>query len=181
MSKKWGTCHSESKLTARIKRKLWGFDSFQGFPEPSVFDLSPRNPQKGEWCVDQTIVSHRLETSGVNEKNFPGLETNIIKGFFDKILLVFPKNRCIAFLHIDADLYQSYKDVLAQFFSRVSIGGVVVFDEYREFPLSAEYGKGTIQKWPGCTKAVDDFFENRPEKIQCDELSKKYYVIKFAD
>src|SRR3989344_5450284 len=30
-------------------RKFWGFDSFEGFPEPTKEDASYRNPKKGEW------------------------------------------------------------------------------------------------------------------------------------
>src|SRR6266487_648209 len=30
-------------------RTLWGFDSFEGWPEPDACDASPRKAQKGEW------------------------------------------------------------------------------------------------------------------------------------
>ena len=30
-------------------RALWAFDSFEGFPERTGEDASPRNPKKGEW------------------------------------------------------------------------------------------------------------------------------------
>ena len=33
------------------KRMLWGFDSFEGFPEPDPKDASPRDPKKGEWKI----------------------------------------------------------------------------------------------------------------------------------
>ena len=32
-------------------RKIYVFDSFEGFPEPSIEDESERNTQKGEWNV----------------------------------------------------------------------------------------------------------------------------------
>lgn len=35
----------------QLPRTLWGFDSFEGWPEPDASDTSPRNPQKGEWKV----------------------------------------------------------------------------------------------------------------------------------
>src|SRR3989338_4734584 len=33
------------------QRKIWGFDSFKGFPKPSPEDKSPRHPKKGDWNV----------------------------------------------------------------------------------------------------------------------------------
>jgi len=33
----------------RKGRNIWGFDSFEGFPEPTIHDKSPRNPKKGDW------------------------------------------------------------------------------------------------------------------------------------
>ena len=42
-----------------LDRKLYGFDSFEGFPEPTQEDRSYRNPQKGEW--GDTSLQHVAE------------------------------------------------------------------------------------------------------------------------
>lgn len=162
----------------RPSRTLWGFDSFEGWPEPTASDASPRNPQKGEWRVSEEMIERRFEESGIN-KAFPDLDFIIIKGFFNETLSRFPA-RQIALLHIDADLYPGYRDALINLFPKVIIGGIVAFDEYKEFPDKPEYGCGQIEKWPGCTKAVDEYFTGRPEKIQCDPETKKYFVTKVA-
>ena len=158
------------------KRRLWGFDSFEGWPEPTKWDVSPRNPKKGEWAVTEEMVRTRIEESGISKK-FPNLDLRIVKGFFDRTLPDFP-NRPIAFLHIDADLYPGYRDVLNFLFPKVVLGGVVAFDEYREFPNGPEYGEGTIEKWPGASKAIDDYFTNRSEVIQFHPETGKYYLMK---
>lgn len=155
-------------------RKLWGCDSFEGWPEPSLCDASPRNPKKGEWRVSEEMVQKRLEESKIN-KEFPDLDIKIIKGFFGKTLPSFPK-RQIAFLHIDADLYKGYRDSLKYLFPMVTKGGIVLFDEYKEFPSGPEYNGQ--EKWPGATKAIDDFFASSPYEIQYWQETKKYYVIK---
>ena len=160
------------------KRTLWGFDSFEGWPEPTPWDASPRNPQKGEWRINEEMVQKRFEDSGIY-KEFPGLDIRITKGFFNQTLPHFPA-RQIAFLHIDADLYPGYRDALTNLFPKVAIGGIVAFDEYKRFPNRSEYGYGTIEKWPGCTKAVDEYFANRPEQLHYDEETGKYYVVKRA-
>jgi hypothetical protein len=157
-------------------RTLWGYDSFEGWPKPSVYDASPRNPQKGEWRVSEEIIQRRLKESLITEK-FPDLNIRIVKGFFRKTLPEFP-DRTIAFLHIDADLYEGYYDALSYLFPKVTEGGIVLFDEYREFPNRLEYNYGKIEKWPGATKAIDDYFSSFPYQIQYYQETKKYYVIK---
>jgi len=156
-------------------RALWGFDSFQGWPEPDPADASPRNPQKGEWKVSEEMIERRFEESGIY-KEFPKLDVHVIKGFLSETLPDFPA-RPIAFLHIDVDLYSGYRDALRYLFPKVARGGLVLFDEYKEFhredPLY-----GDKEKWPGCTKAVDEYFKGRQEKLNRCPETKKYYAVK---
>lgn len=156
-----------------LGRLLWGFDSFEGWPEPTEWDRSPRNPQRGEWKVPEGEVRKLLEDSEIF-KAFPKLEVEIVPGFFADSLPLFPQDRSIAFLHLDCDLYISYRDALANLFPRVAEGGIVLFDEYKEF--SRTYGGA--EKWPGATKAIDDYFAGTPYRIQYYPETKKYYVIK---
>lgn len=156
-------------------RILWGFDSFEGWPEPATYDQSPRNPQKGDWKVEEEEVRKRLEDSKIFQE-FPELEIRIVRGFFSETLPYFP-DRPIAFLHADVDLYPSYRDVLTYLFPKVAEGGLVLFDEYREFPQSAPY-HGAIEKWPGATKAIDDYFSSLPYQVQYYGETKKYYIVK---
>lgn len=53
-------------------------------------------------------------------------------------------------VHFDCDLYAPTKAALTALWPRVSRGGVVLFDEYG------------IHDWPGETKAVDEFLEDKP-------------------
>ena len=132
-------------------RKLYGFDSFEGFPEPSIFDKSKRNPQKGDWSnTSKRLVEQRFELAGYSDQFKE--RTKLIKGYFsDTLKDNLPQK--IAFLHIDADLYQSYLDVLSESYSRLSSGAVVIFDEYG------------MEKWPGAKKACDEFMADKPESI----------------
>ena len=163
----------------RPPRRLIGFDSFEGWPEPTEWDASPRNPKKGEWTVSRGMVEQRLTESKIREE-LADLKIEIIEGFLDKSLPEFVCiRRQIALLHLDVDLYPGYKDGLKHLFPLVAVGGLVLFDEYREFhPEDPNYGNA--EKWPGCTKAVDDYFANRPERLQYDPETKKYWVVKQA-
>ncbi len=54
-------------------------------------------------------------------------------------------------IHFDCDLYRPTKAALEAFWPRLSRGGIMLFDEY------------AIKDWPGETKAVDEFFADKPE------------------
>jgi len=150
----------------RKNRTLWGFDSFEGFPEPTQEDKSTRNPKKGEWKVmEQEMVSKILARAYIDE-NFIHSGIKIVKGFFDESL---PRSEVqnIAFLHLDVDLYESYKTCLKELFPRVVRGGVILFDEY-----------GDTVKFPGAKKAIDEYFKNTSYTILQEAIYGKYYVIK---
>ena len=89
----------------------------------------------------------------------------LIKGFFDKTLPQYEGR--IALLHLDGDLYESYKVSLETLYEKVAPGGIIMFDEYLD------------QRWPGATKAIDEFFSGKPEKVvPHDKCTWKYHVTK---
>jgi len=154
-----------SQERARYRRMLWGFDSFRGFPEPSAEDISPRNTRKGEGGdTSVTMIRHLLKESGMDRESFLR-RIRLMPGFFKRSLRKFP-NRPIALLHIDADLYQSYRDALSILFPKVAQGGRVLFDEYRR------------PEWPGATKAIEEWIASTAYKIQYDHQANRYFVIK---
>jgi len=160
-------------------RTLWGFDSFKGWPKPSAYDQSPREPEEGEWKVSQRVVKKRLKDAQIHEL-YPDIDIRIVKGFLKNTLpKKFPKDGKIALLHIDTDLYEGYKNSLEYLFPKVSRGGIICFDEYREFPERAPYNS-EIAKWPGCDRAVDDFLKtiSGQFKLNQDKEAKKYFLIK---
>ncbi len=53
-------------------------------------------------------------------------------------------------IHLDCDLYKPTKVTLENFWQLLSHGGIMLFDEY------------SIPDWPGETKAVDEFFADKP-------------------
>lgn len=61
-------------------------------------------------------------------------------------------NLKISFLHIDVDLYESTKVCLEELFPLTAAGGIIVLDDYNKFP--------------GATKAIDEFFKGQNILIQ---------------
>ncbi len=150
---------------ANDQRALLGFDSFKGFPNPTIEDKSTRNPKKGEHRDTSVERIWKLLRGSGLPKEFLANRVRLVPGFFHESLRVFSE-RPIALLHIDADLYQSYREVLTRLFPKVSSGGVVLFDEYLD------------PQWPGATKAIDEYFQPTNYKIKRNDLVNKYFVDK---
>lgn len=153
------------------QRHVWGFDSFEGFPEPSQEDDSPRHPKKGEWNVASIEkVFDMLVSTGLSS-HWVLSSTTLVKGFFEDSLSKY-RGEKIALLHIDADLYESYKTVLETLYDKVQKGGIIAVDEYMETFDHVNF--------PGAQKAIDEFFKSRNIEIRLsrDVASGKYYIIK---
>ena len=146
-------------------RRIWGFDSFEGFPEPSVHDQSIRNPKKGDWnrstpeSIMKLLAQHQLDLDRLT----------LVKGFFSESLKNY-QGPSVAFLHLDVDLYDSYKTCLEFFWPRITPGGVVLFDEYK--------GRGQLVKFPGAAKAIDEYFGEQKRFIRVDTSVERYYIYK---
>jgi predicted O-methyltransferase YrrM len=151
----------------QLDKQLWGFDSFEGFPEPTPEDESHRAAQKGEWSLPKQQALELLR-SHLDDELFFRSHISLIKGFFEDSLGV--HKGPIALLHLDCDLYQSYKVCLETLYPKVSPGGIVAFDEYHR--------EGDV--WPGAPKAIDEFFADKQVELVKDQLYGKFYVVKPA-
>ena len=74
-------------------------------------------------------------------------------------------NNSIALLHLDVDLYKSYKDCLDYLYPLVAKGGIVAFDEYQ-----------STSKYSGCKKAVDEFLNGKEKLIKSDIIDRYYFI-----
>ena len=154
-----------SHFSNKFKRKIYGFDSFAGFPKISKADYGPRNPIKGEWAV-------RTLSEAENWVRNSGLFEN--KEQYELISLKFNQcaknpipNQKIALLHIDLDLYDGYKYALELFWDQIQSKGIIVFDEF-----------DTVN-WPGATLAVKEFLESRNlSENLIRKLNDKHYIVK---
>ncbi len=154
------------------QRTIYGYDSFEGFPEPTAEDQSFRKPKKGEWARSPSgkyrytpaFIKTVLTLAGIPETALPVLTD----GFFDKVLPDHPK-RPIAILHVDGDLYSSYTACLANLFELVSPKGVIVFDDFFE-------GSEGNDRFPGARAAVKEFLKDNARKLRVSVAGSYYYV-----
>lgn len=151
------------------RSRIYGFDSFEGFPEPAAEDEPGRFPRirKGHYRTRKDAVLRYLQNSGIN-KDFIDNQVSLVSGFFEESMYQYD-GRQIAFLHLDVDLYQSYKETLEYFYPKVAAGGIVAFDEYHD-----------VDKYPGAKRAIDEYFAGKPEKIVRSGIVNRFYTVKVA-
>lgn len=146
----------ESKLKNEATHNIIGFDSFKGFPEPTKYDASWRNPNKGEWSTSPSgkydysteFILNIFSKAGVNPDKL-----RLESGYFrDSLKAKKASLGRIGILHIDADLYESVKESLEALSDCIVSGGIIVIDDYIE-SLSQN------EAWPGCRRATEEFLE----------------------
>lgn len=133
-----------------VKRDIWLFDSFRGFPDALPED-GPHNKRiKGTWtCPSEPAykLADKIDTN-----------VRVVEGYFENTLSQYDGSP-IALLHLDCDLYNSYRVALDGLFKYVSIKGIVMFDEYKS--------DVHLRRFPGASKAIDEFcVANRIEPSQ---------------
>jgi hypothetical protein len=145
----------EQKEFRKEQVKIYALDSFEGFPNPSVYDRSPRNSRKGDWSHSPSKrykYSEKFLRLVLKRAGFPRTRSlKIIKGFFAETCIKIPKLSKIGLLHLDGDLYESVRDPLQSLSPLVVKGGLIIFDDFlAEKPKFKE-------KFPGARKAFDKF------------------------
>lgn len=105
-------------------KKIYGFDSFEGLPE---------DWQRKDVHIPKGAFKLR------DEFTFPPVLHNVrlIKGMFSESLPEFKqsilKDKPIAFIHVDCDLYTSAKDVFIHLKDNIVSGTVLLFDEFYNY------------------------------------------------
>ncbi|KXZ54888.1 hypothetical protein GPECTOR_4g960 [Gonium pectorale] len=121
-------------------RKYWGFDSFQGLPNPVNEDQqgSLITGAKGQFAAGLEQVKQSFRDFGLEDPTL----VELVPGWFNESL---PNAavKHIAFLRLDGDLFASTHDALVHLYSKVVPGGLVYIDDYGGFN--------------GCRLAVDTF------------------------
>lgn len=112
-------------LDAMPGRRAWGFDSFQGMPQPTERDPAHAQPKGG------TVVASEDDVRATLGERMT--RTTLVKGWYESTLRNDPLPDQIAFLHVDCDWYESVKIVLDVLEPRVAEGGVIAIDDWAAF------------------------------------------------
>ncbi len=130
--------------TYQGEERHWGFDSFEGLPEPEEVDISKHSWQK----KGSLAISPQVALNNLADFEFCTLVKGWIPQCFEPA-----KNETFRLVHIDLDLYQPTLDSFEFFYPRTVAGGVFVMDDYGHLTC------------PGVRKAVDEFFSGKPETV----------------
>jgi hypothetical protein len=132
-----------------LTRRIYGFDSFEGFPSVGPKDSSATRPaQKGELrseCYDELTQLIRAYDLNRALGHIPKVE--LVRGDATETIPAFVASHphlVVSLLFLDFDLYEPTKAALEHFLPRMPRGAVVAFDELDN------------PSWPGETLAVCD-------------------------
>jgi O-methyltransferase len=120
--------------------RFFGFDSFQGLPEPQGPDAEARVFKKGDYSCSQSEVVNRLSRFGLD-----WTRAHLEAGFYDQSLRSDVARRekmgLVALALIDCDLYQSTVPVLRFLEPLLQHGSLLLFDDWDCFGESDDYGQ----------------------------------------
>ncbi len=132
------------------ERDVWLFDSWEGCPEPSPYDVDKNGHRgnAGEFHSSEEDVVELLAKLGPFVAR-----VHRVKGWFEETVPVsVGAIGPIALLHLDGDWYESTKACLNGLYSLLLPGGLLVIDDYGY--------------WEGCRRAVDEFFVGSPNSVK---------------
>jgi O-methyltransferase len=138
--------------TAAPQKHIYGFDSFEGLPEVDTQVDATR------FTTGQYATSYEQVRAYLSE--FPNV--SLYQGFFPGTSGSI-KDKIFSFVHLDVDLYQSTKESLEFFYTRMQKGGVILSHDYST-------AKGVHQ-------AFDEFFADKPESV-IELMSSQCMVVK---
>lgn len=140
-------------ITKKQKKKAHAFDSFKGMAEPTKedYDLKGKtNYPKGKFDVNGSFsLINRLNSLGYKQNQ----DYIIWEGYIPQIFEKVEKNIIFSFCYIDLDHYKPTVDTLKWIWERLSIGGIILCDDY----ISNAYKLAS--------KAIDEFLNFKDIKI----------------
>lgn len=153
--------------------RILGFDTFSNsYPNTN---FKEDKIQRSHWIktAGSSSIGKSQLISLFKKKNIKNY--SLIKGDVKRSIPKFIKSNPglkISLLNIDIDFVEPTLTVLNNFYSNVSKGGVILFDNYA--------GRGNSGKYlHGDTKAIDIFFKNKKQKILRFNFSPRpCYIIK---
>ena len=134
---------------ADLTRRIYGFDSFAGFPHVSERDANAaKTPQPGELKADSYAELSRL-IDVYDQDRFLGHvdKVHLVSGDVCQTIPTFVEEHphlVVSLLFLDLDLYEPTRVALVEFLPRMPKGSILAFDQL-DNPI-----------WPGEAQALND-------------------------
>jgi hypothetical protein len=144
------------------RMRFFGFDSFEGLPEPEGADVITDGHQpfyEGQYAASRDYVTARLDEGGVDWDR-----TFLVEGYFNESLpsqaVTDHRIENVAIALIDCDLYSSTVDVLNFLETRMMDGAIILMDDWKSYDEAPDRGE---------PRALNEFLERVPE-WRCETL-----------
>jgi O-methyltransferase len=119
--------------------RFFGFDSFQGLPEPAGVDVAGEF-RKGDYACSRAEVTATLERRGVDWGRI-----HLVEGWYDESLTEELKSTLapgrVGVALVDCDLYESTVPVLRFLTNLLQEGSILLFDDWNCFGRSDQMGE----------------------------------------
>lgn len=145
-------------LASGDRRHLWLYDTFEGMSPPAEADrdvhgtdaatlLAAEDRRTGDtWCYSPLDdVRQNVLATG-----YPEALVRFIQGRVEETVPASAPEQ-IAILRLDTDWYESTRHELEQLYPRLSVGGVLIIDDYGH--------------WQGARRAVDEYIESTGARL----------------
>ena len=161
-----------SYLIKNTKKKIYLYDSFEGLPKPTnkdklkddIFNLGNIESYEGKMSHNENKVINELKSI-----KFDLNRVEINKGFFNQEnIRSFRFPNTISFAYIDFDFYQPTIDVLNEVQNKLSIGSIIIIDDYDFFST-------------GVKTAVDEWYLNKEDLFKLIKIrttNSSFVIIK---
>ena len=155
------------------ERDLYLFDTYEGMTLPTDVDID----FKGRPAAQEYPRVKRADASGWYYGSIEDVQDNVFRTGYDPNRLRFIKGRIedtipssapdeIALLRLDTDWYESTRHELVHLYPRLSMGGVLIIDDY-----------GT---WRGSRKATDEYFQGQHGHILLNRIDDGRIGVKLS-
>jgi hypothetical protein len=150
-------------LEEGARRELYLFDTFEGMSEPTDVDKDMQGQAAAHLLATHDKGKDLIWAYGPLEE----VQRNLHSTGYDKDLMKFVRGKVeetlpanaperIALLRLDTDWYESTYHEMVHLYPRLSVGGVLIIDDYGH--------------WKGSQKAVDQYFAERGLKLLLNRI-----------
>lgn len=147
------------------ERTLYLYDTFTGMTAPTEKDVTHFEPntaqhsyriyKEQDGICNWAYAPFEEAQRNVYATGYPKEKIRFIKGPVEKTLLETVPEQ-ISLLRLDTDFYESTKAEMAHLFPRLSVGGVIIVDDYGH--------------WEGARVAVDEYLQQNGIKLLLNRL-----------
>ncbi|MBI5921856.1 MAG: tetratricopeptide repeat protein [Betaproteobacteria bacterium] len=139
------------------------FDSFQGLSCIAREDTTSVNSFEDERRPPQGVIQRGRFSASLKTVKQSLIEFPRIEYFPGWIPTAFPQthDNQYRFVHVDVDLYQPTKDSFDYFWPRLTLGGMIVCDDYN---------------WPGGKRAVEEFCQSVGVSFEVTPYGQAYFL-----